>query len=316
MSVMADDYYKILGVDKKASSEDIKKTYRKLALKYHPDRNPGDKSAEERFKKISEAYAVLSDPEKKKQYDTFGSQAFSQQFSQEDIFRNFDFSSIFSDLGFGGRGFSGEFSRIFTGGRPQQGRDPFSDVFGGQQQYANRHSRPQRGSDLEYNLSITLEEVFNGADKRLSLKKGQETQDIQFKIPKGINDRQKLRLTGKGNPGINGGPNGDLFINVHVLPHNVFIREGNDVIINHGVSFSEAVLGVSIDVPTLSGTTKRIKVPAKTQNNTKIRMKGYGLPFFKKSGKGDQFVRIVINIPRQLTDTQLELVKQLSSEGL
>ncbi len=298
---MADDYYKALGLTKAASKEEIKKTYRKLALKYHPDKNPDDKASEEHFKTISEAYAVLSDPEKKKQYDTYGSQAFSQKFSQEDIFRNFDFSSIFSDLGFGGR--------------RQQGRDPFADFFGGQQQYS-RQPRPQRGNDLEYNLSITLEEVFSGADKRLTFRKGQETDDIQFKVPKGISSCQKLRLTSKGNPGVHGGPNGDLYINVTVLPHSLFILEENDIIFNKSISFTEAVFGTSIDIPTLSGATKRIKVPAHTQNNTRIRMRGFGLPVFKKAGKGDQFVRITIEIPRQLTDAQRKLIEKLSKEGL
>lgn len=313
---MEDDYYKILGLNKSSSADEIKKAYRKLALKYHPDRNPDNKEAEERFKKISEAYAVLSDSEKKKQYDTFGSQAFSQKFSQEDIFRNFDFSSIFRDLGFGGGGGSrGDFSRIFMGGRQQQGREPFSDFFGGQREYSQQ-PRPQRGNDLEYNLSITLEEVYNGADKKLSFRKGKETEEIQFKIPKGIGSGQKLRLTGKGNPGAYGGPNGDLYINVKVLAHGVFIREGNNIFINKNISFTEAVLGTSIDIPTLTGTKKRIRIPSNTQNNTKIRMKGYGLPFFKKSGKGDQYIRILIDIPKKLSEKQLEMVKKLAKEGL
>jgi len=310
---MADDYYKILGLNKSSSVDEIKKAYRKLALKYHPDRNPGNKEAEERFKKISEAYAVLSDPEKKKQYDTFGSQAFSQKFSQEDIFNNFDFSSIFRDLGFGG-GQGADFSRIFMGGRQQRGRDPFSDFFGGQQH--RQQPGPQRGNDLEYNLSMTLEEAYAGSEKRVSFRKGKENEDIQFKIPKGICSGQKLRLSGKGNAGAYGGPSGDLYITVKVLPHSVFTREGSDIIINKNINFTEAVLGTSIDIPTLAGTKKRLRIPSNTQNNTKIRMKGYGLPFFKKSGKGDQYVRILIEIPKKLSEKQLELVKNLAKEGL
>lgn len=312
---MADDYYKILGLNKSASTDEIKKVYRKLALKYHPDRNPGNKEAEERFKKISEAYAVLSDPEKKKQYDTFGSQAFSQKFSQEDIFSNFDFSSIFRDLGFGGGGGQGaDFSRVFMGGRQQRGRDPFSDFFGGQQH--SQQPIPQRGNDLEYNLSMTLEEAYTGSEKRISFRKGKENEDIQFKIPKGICSGQKLRLSGKGSAGAYGGPSGDLYINVKVLPHSVFTREGNDIFINKNINFTEAVLGTSIDIPTLAGTKKRIRIPSNTQNNTKVRMKGYGLPSFKKSGKGDQYVKILIEIPKKLSEKQLELVKKLAKEGL
>jgi curved DNA-binding protein len=313
---MAEDYYKTLGIDRSSSADEIKKAYRKLALKFHPDRNPGNKEAEEQFKKISEAYAVLSDQEKKKQYDTFGSQAFSQKFSQEDIFRNFDFSSIFRDLGFGGGGGTGEdFTRVFMGGRQQAGRDSFSDFLGGQRY--SQQPRPHKGGDLEYNLSITLEEAYTGSEKRVSLRKGNETEEIQFKIPKGISSGQKLRLSGKGNPGAYGGPNGDLYINVKVIPHKVFERDGNDIFVDKNIKFTEAILGTSVEVPTLDGTKKRLRVPPNTQNNTKVRMKGYGLPFFKKSGRGDQYVRIRIKIPKkQLSEKQLALVKKLADEGL
>jgi len=303
---MAEDYYKALGVDKNASGDAIKKAYRKLALKYHPDKNPGDTVAEENFKKISEAYAVLSDPEKRRQYDSFGSQeAFSRNFSQEDIFRGFDLNEILRGLG----GFGGQRRASYSN------EDFFSQLFGQQQQY-NRPV-PRKGRDLEYNLSIRLEEAYSGAEKRISLKMddgGLNT--ITMKIPKGIATGRKLRLAGKGLPGMNGGPPGDLFINITVAPHPVFTRDGDDLYLQKQISFSQAVLGTSVDVTTLGGDKKRIKIPSSTQNNTRIRMKGFGMPHFKKSGSGDQYVRITVEIPKKLTKKQRDIVRQLSEEGL
>ena len=302
---MADDYYKTLGIDKNASSDAIKKAYRKLALKYHPDKNPGNKGAEENFKKLSEAYAVLGDPEKRKQYNSFGSQeAFSRSFSQEDIFRGFDLNEILKGLG----GFRGQRQSSYTND------DPFSQFFRSQQ---HNQAVPRKGRDLEYNLSISLEEAYSSAEKRISFKTDDgELNEITMKIPKGIDTGRKLRLTGKGLPGLNGGPPGDLFINITVAPHPVFTRDGDDVYVLKTITFSQTVLGTSIDIKTLGGETKRIKIPANTQNNTRIRMKGFGVPHFKKTGRGDQYVRIAVDIPRKLTKKQRDIVKQLSEEGL
>jgi len=302
---MADDYYKTLGIDKNASSDAIKKAYRKLALKYHPDKNPGNKGAEENFKKLSEAYAVLGDPEKRKRYNSFGSQeAFSRSFSQEDIFRGFDLNEILKGLG----GFRGQRQSSYTND------DPFSQFFRSQQ---HNQAVPRKGRGLEYNLSISLEEAYSSAEKRISFKTDDgELNEITMKIPKGIDTGRKLRLTGKGLPGLNGGPPGDLFINITVAPHPVFTRDGDDVYVLKTITFSQTVLGTSIDIKTLGGETKRIKIPANTQNNTRIRMKGFGVPHFKKSGRGDQYVRIAVDIPRKLTKKQRDIVKQLSEEGL
>ena len=318
---MADDYYKTLGVTKEAAAEEIKKAYRKLALKYHPDRNPG-KDSEEKFKKISEAYAVLSDAEKRQQYDNFGSQAFSQKFTQEDIFRNFDINDILRDLGFGG-GFSGDFSRVFRsgGGRGHQrvyrtrGAEPFSDYSDADGGYYYQNN-PQKGQDVEYQLSISLDDVFSGAEKHITLKMGDKTEQISIKIPKGIKSGQKLRLAEKGVPGTDGGPPGDLYILIMVLDHPVFVREGTDIMYRKDITYSQAVLGTSVDVETLAGETKRIKVPAGTQNNTKIRMKGFGIPIFKGSGKGDQYVIINVTVPKKVTQKQTDLIKKLASENL
>lgn len=319
---MADDYYKVLGLEKGASVEDVKKAYRKLALKFHPDRNPTDKKrAEEKFKEISEAYAVLSDPEKRKQYDEFGTDAFRQKFSQEDIFRNFDINDILRGFGFGnlggeytwygGTGGGGGKRRVFT----QRRTDPFGDIFG-QQTYGQREQVQPKDQDIEYNLSITLEESVLGAEKKLSLKKGDINEEVNVKIPAGISSGKKLRLAGKGLRGAFGGPAGDLYLNIQVLPHPLFTRDGDDLYIERTVSFSQACLGAAIDVPTLGGPSKRLKVPPGTQSNTKIRMKGFGVPHLKGEGRGDQFVRIFVDVPKKLNTRQTDLVKKLSEEGL
>ncbi len=314
---MAEDYYKILGLEKNASIEDIKKSYRKLALKYHPDRNPSDKKrAEEQFKKISEAYAVLSDDEKRRQYDQFGSDQFNQRFSREDIFRGADLNDILRDLGFGGRGGS-DFSWIFDlgGGSGRRTRtyrtDPRGDFYRTQPD-----QMPQKGEDLQYNLTITLEDSAKGADKVISLRKVDRVEEINVKIPAGINSGQKLRLSGKGLPGRNGGPEGDLYLNIHIQPHHIFKREGDDIFVDFSIKYSQAVMGASIDIPTMSGPFKRIKIPPGTQDGTKIRLKGFGVPHFREGGKGDQYVKISIAVPKKPNEKQTELIKKLADEDL
>jgi curved DNA-binding protein len=319
---MADDYYKVLGVDRGASTDDIKKAYRKLALKHPPDRNPSDKKrSEEKFKEISEAYAVLIDPEKRKQYDEFGTDAFRQKFTQEDIFRNFDINDILRGFGFGNLG--GEYTRFGGsaggGGRrraySQRKVDPFDEMFG-EQAYGRREAPSPKEQDIEYNLSITLEESVIGAEKKLSLKKGEMTEEVSVKIPAGISSGKKLRLAGKGLQGPYGGPAGDLYLNISVLPHPIFSRDGDDLYVEKTVSYSQACLGSTIDVPTLSSGSKRVKIPPGTQSNTKIRLKGFGVPHLKGEGHGDQFVRIFVDVPKKMTAKQAELVKKLSEEGL
>jgi curved DNA-binding protein len=313
---MAEDYYKMLGLDKKATTEDIKKAYRRLAMKWHPDKNPNNKMAEEKFKKISEAYAVLSDPKKKEEYDTFGSaDQYRQRYTQEDIFRGFDLNDILRSFGFGDAAGAG--GRNF---RPNRGGGftftqggSFSDMFDGERQRFSRE--PQKGQDFDYNLSITLEESALGAEKKLALQKDDNVEEINFKIPPGINSGKKLRLAGKGGPGIDGGPPGDLYINITIIPHPIFARDGNDIYIDKVIHFSQAVLGTIVDVPTIEGAVKRIKIPPGTQNNTKIRMKGFGVPRLKGPGKGDQFVKIIVDIPRKLSEGQLELVRKMAEEG-
>ena len=300
------DYYDILGVNKNASDGDLKKAYRKLAMKFHPDRNPNKKEAEERFKEINEAYAVLGDKDKRKQYDTFGKEGFHQRFTQEDIFRGFDFDEILSGL-FGGKG-----RREFRS-RGRGGFD-FGDFFGGQT-YQNTGRMAQRGEDMIYELAISLEEAAFGAEKRISYRKNGRIEEISVKIPPGITSGKKLRVAGKGMEGRTGGPPGDLYLQISVKEHPTFSREGDNLIVEKEINFSEAALGTTIEVPTLDGR-KKVKIPPGTQSHTKMRLKGLGLPHFQGEGKGDEFVKVIVRVPKKLTEKGKKLIDELSREGI
>jgi curved DNA-binding protein len=299
---MAQDYYKLLGVEKGASQGEIKKAYRKLAMKYHPDHTKGDKAAEEKFKKISEAYAVLSDKEKRKEYDTFGAEGFRQRFSQEDIFRGFDFGDVFREFGFGG-GRGGGMRFNFGGGSP----------FGSQ---ARQQQARMKGSDLVYELPLTLKEVANGTSKTVSLQHQGYSEKVTVKIPKGLISGKKLRLAGKGSPSPLGGPPGDLFIRAKVLNDPLYRVEKYDLHMNQELKLSEAVLGTHISVPTLDDKQLSLKIPPGTKPGTKMRMTGHGLPHMKGNKKGDLYVKIQVKLPRQLTDEQKKLIEQLAETGL
>jgi curved DNA-binding protein len=300
------DYYKTLGVDKNASSADSKKAYRKLAMKYHPDHAKGDPAAEEKFKKISEAYAVLSDDEKRKQYDTFGSADFKQRYSQEDIFRNFDFGDIFKEFGFGGRGFStgdGGFRFTFGGG---------GSPFGGR---GARQPAP-KGSDLVYELPLTVQEVAAGAEKTVSFQHQGRTQNINVKIPKGMISGKKLRLGGKGETSPYGGAPGDLYIKSVVMDDPTFSVEEYDLVVHREIKLTEAVLGTSISVPTIEGKELTLKIPPGTRHKTKMRLAGHGLPHMKGHGRGDLYVVVLVHMPSRLTSEQKKLMLQLAQTGL
>lgn len=293
------DYYEVLGVAKDASADDIKKSFRKLAVKYHPDRNQGDTTAEEKFKEINEAYAVLSDAEKRKKYDTFGSSDFHQQYSQEDIFRNFDFSGTFKDMGMGGN--EDIFSRLF-GGTFRRGGTGF------------RRS-PQRGGDLSLEVTVAFREAAHGAEKLVAFRRNGTREELKVKIPAGVDNGSRIRISGKGSDGENGGPNGDLFLEVRVTPDPVFTRDGGDLFVERTIRFSEACLGVSLEVPTLE-EPKRIKVPAGIQPGTKIRLKGCGIKALGSNAKGDLFVKIGIHVPEELDNSQKKRVEDLAKAGL
>jgi len=303
------DYYKILGVGKEATEDEIKKSYRKLAMKYHPDHAEGDKSAEEKFKHISEAYAVLSDKEKRKQYDTFGSTGFHQQYSQEDIFSGVDFSSIFNDLGiganffnFGGKGGSTRFSFGTGGGSP----------FGSQ----GRQQSRTKGSDLVYELPLTLEEIITGVSKTVSFQHKGQTENLTVKIPKGMITGKKLRVPGKGEPDPYGGPPGDLFIKSKVLDDPVYSRDENDLNISREIRLTEAVLGTNLVVSVIGGRELNLKIPPGTKHKTKMRFAGYGIPYMQGEGKGDLYVSVLVRMPSALTDEQKNLFEKLAKTGL
>jgi curved DNA-binding protein len=311
------DYYKILGLSKSASDADIKKAYRKLAMKYHPDRNKGDAAAETRFKKISEAYAVLSDKEKRKQYDMYGSEGFQNRFSQEDIFRDFDFGDIFREFGFktGGRAhnifgnmFGGMGGSAFRGGGSS-----FNSPFGAHSQ----RPQPVKGKDIIYELSVTLEETLDTTEKIIAYHTDDSNQErISVKIPAGIPTGKKLRLPGKGYPGLNGGPRGDLYIRVKLMEHPVFERELDNLTLTRDIKFTEAALGTEIEIPTIDKKALRLKIPPGTQNNAKFRIKGSGMPHMNQKGRGDAYVYVNVSIPKKLDKKQEDLIKKLVETGL
>lgn len=303
---MAEDYYKILGVGRNATGEEIKRAYRKLAMKNHPDHAKGDKTAEERFKKISEAYAVLSDAEKRREYDTFGSEGFRQRFSQEDIFRNFNINDILREFGFGGGEFSGG-----PGGGPR-----FTYGTGSPFGAHGRQPRPSRGADLVYEMPLTLREAAFGTTKSVTIQNQGTPERVTVKIPKGMTTGKKLRLAGKGNPGPFGGPRGDLYIQATLLDDPVFTLEGQDLHTHREIKLTEALLGSAISVPTIDDKHMNLKIPAGTKSGTKMRLPGHGLPGIQGVKRGDLYVRIHIQIPKHLTDEQKKLVEELAETGL
>ena len=295
---MTKDYYATLGVARGAGGDEIKRAYRKLAQKYHPDKNPGDKRAEEQFKELTEAYAVLSDAEKRRQYDQFGEAGFHQRYSHDDIFRNFNGGDIFREFGFGGDDI---FAQLFGG----RGRSPFG---------GGRH-RALKGQDLVLRLTLPFRQAILGGEQPVSYRHDGNEESLQVRIPPGVEDGQRLRVAGRGGPSPAGGPPGDLLIEAEVTNDPTFRRDGRDLLVDVPVPFSTATLGGSADVPTLDGS-KRIKIPAGMRPGSRIRLKGFGIPAHGRHNSGDLYAVLAVTVPTHLDDTQQKLLEALREAGL
>ena len=290
------DYYKILGVDKSASEEEIKKAYRKLARKHHPDLNPNDKEANKKFQQINEANEVLSDPEKRKKYDQYGKdwqhaeqfeQARQQRQQQPRGDSGYDFSGDFNDTDFS---------------------DFFSAMFG--QQAGGERSRQTRfrGNDYQAELHLELKDAYVTHKQTITV----DGKQIRITIPAGVENNQKIKLAGFGSPGTNGGPNGDLYITFIIQESSRYHRKGNDIYINEEIDLYTALLGGEKIIETLSGPIK-VAIRAETQNGSRIRLKGKGFPVYKKENVfGDLFIKWDIKLPTNLSEKQKSLFKELS----
>jgi len=298
------DYYKILGVDKTASTDEIKKAYRKLAMKYHPDRNPDNKAYEDKFKELTEANEVLSDPEKRKKYDTLGSNW--KQYANA--------GSGFGGAGQGGYHFSGDMNDLFgnVGG--------FSDFFesffggggfrsaGGRSPFGGARTRAQRGSDYESTLNITLEEAHRGGERQLKV----DGKKIKVKITPGIQEGKRLRLKGMGAQGKSGGERGDLYLKIHITDHPWFERKGDDLYFNLNVDLYSAVLGGKEKIETIDGKRLMVSIDKGTDSGTSLRLRGMGMAKADNpNSRGDLFVKVVINVPKKLSKKEIELFEEL-----
>lgn len=283
------DLYEILGVKSDASQDEIKRAYRKLARKYHPDVNPGDKKAEEKFKEISEAYDILSDPQKRKEYDELTKAAEGVRFTTADGKSAYDFSDF--EVRFG----------------PDLG-SIFEDLFGFEKD--SRGAAPIRGEDLFYRLQIDLRDACFGKSLEIKVPRANTTERLRVTIPKGADDGTVIRLAGKGGPGYNGGPPGDLYIELEIKPDPIFRKEGRDLYYTLPISIFEAIKGAKIKVPTLYGDVM-VKIPPGSQCGQKLRLKGKGLPGMKGKGPGDQYVELKVIVPKHLNPEALNKLEEL-----
>jgi curved DNA-binding protein len=292
------DYYKVLGVDKSASEEDIKKAYRKLARKYHPDLNPNDKEANKRFQQVNEANEVLSDPEKRKKYDQYG-----KDWKHAEQFEQARQSQQHASPGGGqwGQSFTGDF---------QEGdfSDFFESLFGGSARTGSRGRQTRyRGQDVQAELQLNLTDAYRTHQQTFTV----NGKKIRITIPAGVENGQTIKIANHGEPGINGGPNGDLYITFHIVNNTNFRRQDNDLFATVDIDLYSALLGGEITVDTLNGKIK-LKVAPETQNGTKVRIKGKGFPVYKKENEyGDLIITYNIKLPTHLTEKQKELLRQL-----
>jgi curved DNA-binding protein len=288
------DYYKVLGLDKNATQDDIKKAYRKLARKHHPDLNPNDKEAHKKFQQINEANEVLSDPEKRKKYDQYGKDwQHAEQFEQAKQSRQR--SQHFGGEGFAGHFDEGDFSDFFT------------SMFGDAGDFRQQKTK-FRGEDYQAELQLNLTDVYKTHQQVLKV----NDKNIRITIPAGVEDGQKIKIKGFGGPGINGGPGGDLYITFHIINNTEFRRQVNDLYKTVDLDLYTALLGGEMTIETLDGKIK-LNVKPETQNETRIRLKGKGIPVYKKDGEfGDLIVTFKIKIPVNLSEKQKELFEQLS----
>lgn len=301
------DYYNILGVSKNASADEIKKAFRNLARKYHPDINPGDKQAEEKFKDIQQAYEVLSDPEKKRSYDMFGEAGFQggRPGGGYQTYYSTNFGDFGENIHFGGAsGFSGL-------------EDIFSEIFGsrgGRREDPRR--RPTKGRDVEHQIEIDFNTAIKGGTRDIKIAresngKDLTTETISVKIPSGVDNGSKIRVGGKGEPGRHSGKRGDLYLRVKVAPHPIFKRNKYDIFLDLPITIFEAALGAEVEVPTVDSTAK-LKIPAGVQNGTKMRLKGKGVLNPKTRERGDQYINILVSMPDNITETDKKKFEELS----
>lgn len=296
------DYYAILGVNKTSTKDEIKKAYRNLAKKYHPDKTKGDKALEEKFKEIAEAYEVLGNDDNRKKYDELGANWKNQQ--QQGSDSGFDYSQYYSNAG--GRGSHQTFE-----GDPEMFSDFFNNIFGGGFSQGRRQSRsmPRKGQNYMAEMDITLKEAYHGGIRIINV----NNQILRIKTKPGTKDKQKIKLAGKGSQGINGGPAGDLFITIHVIPDNTFRRKGNDLYIDLPLDLYTAVLGGKVEVPTIDGNVK-MTIPKGTQGGKILRLAGKGMPVYNSANKfGDLYIKTSIEIPTNLTEKEIDLFNQLKS---
>ena len=320
MSVKFKDYYKLLGVEKTASKDELSKAYKKMARKYHPDLNPNDKEAETRFKEINEAYEVLKDPEKRRLYDSLGPNW--QEGMNFQPPPGYEGGARFEFRGGGPEGFDiGGFSDFFEtlfGGGARAGRRPGGRGFAQEDLFGGGARFRAKGQDVEADLELTLEEAFRGGSKPITLTEQvrdfrgmptPKTRSLQVNIPPGITEGAKIRLAGQGGPGSGGGPAGDLFLRVKLLPHPHFAVEGKNLVYDLALAPWEAALGTKVRVETLDGAVD-MTIPPGVSSGQKLRMAGKGLG--RGANRGDQLVRIMIKVPRELTDRERELWEELA----